>query len=141
MVDIFIVVTYLKNKQFLTETRRKLRNNATAAEQVLWEEIRRKKLGVKFRRQYSFGTYIMDFYCPEIKLGLEVDGDIHLSQKDFDVYRTRTLNEYGITILRFANSQIFIHLQNCVQEIKLQIIAFSPSLQRRDVQGGNNGYN
>ena len=62
------------NHPLLTTRRRQLRRESTKAEQVLWQELRDKKLGYKFRRQYSFGDCIFDFECTELRLDVELDG-------------------------------------------------------------------
>ena len=61
--------------------RKELRNNMTKAEKILWEYLKNKKLeGYKFRRQYSVDSFIIDFYCPKVKLGIEVDGEVHFTE-------------------------------------------------------------
>jgi very-short-patch-repair endonuclease len=70
-------VPRIYTKKSMQERRRNLRNNSTKAEQLLWEELRNKKLGVRSLRQYSIGSYVVDFYCPELKLAIEVDGAVH----------------------------------------------------------------
>jgi len=66
--------------------RRHLRKKTTKAEQVLWSKIRKKQLGFVFRRQYSIGPYIVDFYCPQQRLIIEIDGKQHKNTKDYDTY-------------------------------------------------------
>lgn len=72
---------------------------------------------MKFIRQYSVGNYILDFYCPKKKLGIELDGDIHDFQIADDEYRTRTLNELGIKIYRFNNQEIENNLEKVVNSL------------------------
>ena len=96
-------------KQSLLEIARELRKNQTPAEKVLWECLRDRKLaGLKFYRQKPIDRYVADFYCPECKLVVEVDGDIHTdkNQKEHDLVRDDALSEFGITILRFRNGEI-----------------------------------
>lgn len=59
------------------KTRKFLRKNMTKTECVLWKELKRKKIGFKFRRQFGVGPYIIDFYCPQLKFAIELDGDVH----------------------------------------------------------------
>ena len=76
---------------------------------MLWEHLRDRKLaGLKFYRQKPIDRYIADFYCPESKLVVEVDGDIYKDkhQKEHDLVRDDALSEFGITILRFRNGEI-----------------------------------
>ena len=68
--------------------RRELRTNATPQEIILWSRLKNKQLGVKFRRQHSFGKYIADFYCPEKRFIIEIDGTQHMEQEKYDTERT-----------------------------------------------------
>jgi very-short-patch-repair endonuclease len=88
---------------------REMRKNPTKAEQLLWKALRGRNLSnLKFRRQQPMKGYILDFYCEAARLGVEVDGEIHLSeqQRKYDLGRTEYLAEYGIKILRFKNEDI-----------------------------------
>jgi len=82
---------------------RYLRKEETEAEKILWEEIRNNKLGVKFRRQHPIDKFIIDFYAPKIKLAIELDGEIHKENKEYDKMRTEYLNSKNIKVLRFWN--------------------------------------
>ena len=98
---------------------RSLRRNQTNAERKLWLLLRDRQLnGVKFRRQYSIGQYILDFYSPEYKIGIEADGGQHYDDKGIqaDDIRTRELSEHGIEILRFSNTDILNNI-NGVYEV------------------------
>jgi very-short-patch-repair endonuclease len=93
----------------LIEHRKKLRKNATAAEVILWQALKSKKLATrKFRRQHSIGYFILDFYCPSEKLGIELDGKPHYTQngKFRDKEKTGYLNSCGIRVIRFENQLI-----------------------------------
>ncbi|MCX5666699.1 MAG: endonuclease domain-containing protein, partial [Candidatus Omnitrophica bacterium] len=84
---------------------RKLRKDQTDAERVLWSILRNRQLsGVKFRRQFPVGRYILDFYSPEYNLGIEADGGQHYEDKgrSEDALRTRELAKYGVEIVRFG---------------------------------------
>ncbi len=88
---------------------RAMRKSPTKAEQLLWKALRGRNLNnLKFRRQQPMKGYILDFYCESARLGVEVDGEIHLGeqQKKHDDQRTEYLAEYGIKILRFKNEEI-----------------------------------
>ena len=104
----------------LFEYARALRKNMTQAESVLWECIRNKKMGVKFRRQHPIDSYILDFYCHECTLGIEVDGSIHEygDNKLYDAYRTIQLKEYEINIIRFRNEDVLDDLEAVLKRIK-----------------------
>jgi len=94
----------------------------TPAERILWEVLRRKTLaGVKFRRQHPVGRYILDFYCPEYKLAIEVDGDSHIGKEQYDTIRTEALGAYGLNVLRFRNEEVLADLESVLLRI-LQVI-------------------
>lgn len=98
---------------------RRLRKNQTDAEKKLWTLLRNRQLnGIKFRRQFSIGNYILDFYCPQYRLGIEADGGQHYEDegKQRDELRTRELNKLGIDILRFNDREILTNI-NGVYEI------------------------
>jgi len=112
------------NRHDLKELRQKLRNNPTKYEQTLWQYINdRQILGVKFRRQHSIGRYIVDFYSPEIKLVIEVDGGQHFTKegKEYDEERTKFINNFGIKVLRFANNEIENNLESVIDTIESEI--------------------
>jgi very-short-patch-repair endonuclease len=100
----------LFNRKSLKSFRSSLRNSSTSAEVALWVLLKSKKLeGTKFRRQYSIGSYIVDFCCPSEKLIIELDGDphgeYHRIQKD--EIRDKYLESLGFTVLRFENRFVF----------------------------------
>ena len=108
------------NKPGLKAFRKELRNNATAAEATLWKFLKQKQLkGRKFRRQYSIGKYIVDFYCPAEKLVIELDGDGHFSSAGYvnDQERTRFIEEQGVRVVRFENDDVFDDLENVLGKI------------------------
>ncbi len=109
---------YFYNKKYLRETRKKLRNEATLEEKILWEYLKNSKLGYKFRRQHSIGSYIADFCCPLKKLIIEVDGEYHLDNKTYDVSRTESLNLAQYKVLRFWNTEIRNNVQVVLHEIR-----------------------
>ena len=87
------------NKTGIKERRRELRKNQTDVERLLWKQIRNKNFfGLKFFRQYSVGAYIVDFYCPKLKLAIELDGGQHAEEgnKEYDKIRTDYLKSMGI---------------------------------------------
>lgn len=86
---------------------RELRKKQTKQEKILWEYLRdRKILGKYFRRQHPYGIYILDFYCFESSLVIEVDGLIHLNSQEYDKERTEYLESSGLKVLRFDNDDI-----------------------------------
>lgn len=104
---------------------KRLRNNLTPAEACLWQALRNKQLeGLRFRCQHPVGNFILDFYCPACKLVVEVDGDIHVSQIEYDNARTAELAKYGYKVLRFSNEKVINDLPQVLAEIKR--VALSP---------------
>ena len=98
-----------------------LRRNMTVAEKVLWEKLRNNQLnGLKFRRQHPVDIFILDFYCHDRKLAIEVDGGIHIQidQKEWDENRTYELNEFGIKVLRFTNDEVIYGTRKVIDSIK-----------------------
>jgi very-short-patch-repair endonuclease len=94
---------------YIKPLRRILRKKSTWHETVLWKKLRNKKLmNLRFQRQYSIGRYILDFYCHEAKIAIEVDGNIHDSdhQRKYDAIRTCELNNFGIRVLRIKNDEV-----------------------------------
>jgi len=92
-------LTKIFNRTEEKEKRRKLRNNMTKAEKLLWERLRKRQVRNKrFLRQFGVGKYVIDFYCPEIKLAIEVDGDTHSSNNEieYDKNRQNEIENFGI---------------------------------------------
>src|SRR5215510_4239745 len=85
---------------------RELRREMTPAEKLLWEEVRAKKLGVRFRRQQVIAGFIVDFYCHQAGLVVEVDGDVHDLQQEEDARREKALSALGLRIVRFRNDEV-----------------------------------
>lgn len=85
--------------------RRDLRNGMTPAEISLWLILKDRQVdGLKFRRQFGVGPYILDFYCPALKLAIELDGQVHFSDAERDAY---LLREHSIRVLRYENRIVF----------------------------------
>ena len=100
--------------------RRSLRNDATPAEVVLWQYLKGSQVGgLKFRRQHNVGPYILDFYCPAIKLAIELDGEVHHAPMAFEYDKARTdyLNLQGITVLRYHNEIVSRNVQGIIDSI------------------------
>ncbi|MBP5677293.1 MAG: DUF559 domain-containing protein [Bacteroidales bacterium] len=101
------------NLQSLKDCRRELRKHSTVAEMALWNYLKGKQVeGLTFRRQFSVDNYILDFYCPALHLAVELDGEVHNQQLDYDRERSQYLQDrYGIKVLRFENRWVFEHLE------------------------------
>ena len=98
--------------KFVFTCARLLRKNMTTSEKVLWDFLKKKPYGFKFRRQHAIGMYVVDFYCHSLKLVIEVDGSIHdLEENKFnDKCREKSLEEEGIRVIRFKNQEVMKHL-------------------------------
>lgn len=100
-----------------------LRKNETRTEKILWTHLSNKKLGVKFRRQHPVSQFIVDFYCHELKLVIEIDGKIHLRKEniEYDKMRTQLLNYHNLQVLRFSNEEVLKDIQEVINRIKLKV--------------------
>ena len=103
----------------LKELARKLRKNSTLSEVLLWEQIKNRKLmGCRFLRQKPIDNYIVDFFCPELMLAIEVDGITHDNKADFDKDRQDRLESLGVKFLRFLDIDIKTNLQGVLSMIQ-----------------------
>lgn len=96
----------------------------TKAEVLLWMELKNKKiLGQRFLRQYSVLSYVIDNYCPKIKLAIEIDGPTHLTEEEteHDKLRQEKLESFGITFLRFTNEEVYDDRYNVIEKIKMKV--------------------
>jgi very-short-patch-repair endonuclease len=134
--------------QELIARARQLRREATAAERLLWEFLRdRRLLGRKFRRQHPIGQFIADFFCDDARLIIEIDGAVHRepTQQERDRLREEILREHGFAVLRFTNDQIFDRTEQVLREIAAYVTAHSyehpsPLSQSLGRGAGGEGY-
>jgi very-short-patch-repair endonuclease len=113
----------VRSPKYIIKLAREMRVNLTIPEKVLWEKLKNKKLeGYRFRIQHPIHRYILDFYCHEKKLAIEIDGEIHKSRKDYDEYRDEYLKSAEITTLRFKNEDVTINIDYVLSEIKNYLI-------------------
>lgn len=110
-------MTLLYNKSKNLEKRKLLRRNQTPQEIILWAHLRRNKFGVKFKRQYSVGPYILDFYSPRNKLAIEIDGSQHTENHEYDKERSKYLSVLGIKVIRFWNNEINVNIYGVISKI------------------------
>lgn len=109
----------IKSRSDLKEKRRRLRKSMTQAEHMIWARVRNNQLGNRFLRQYSIGEYIIDFYCPRLRLAIEIDGKQHTEtdKKLYDQARDMYLKNLGINVLRFWNDEVLRDLDNVILKI------------------------
>ncbi len=123
-------------------TARRLRKRQTKSEKLLWQELRNRKLdGLKFLRQHPIGPSIVDFYCHENRLVIEIDGGIHLDKdvKDRDKFRQKLIEDYGIRFFRCTANEVESNLEGVLAGI-LKIVAptaLIPSISREGPRGAS----
>ena len=105
----------------LKQIARKLRKNSTLSEILLWKEIRKKKLGYEFHRQLPIGNYIVDFYCRDLNLAIEIDGDSHNYTGDYDTTRQEELERSGVKIIRFNDLFVKKDMDGVIRLLKYKI--------------------
>ncbi len=107
------------NTHGLMPVRRELRKHGTSAEGSMWSRLKNRQIGgMRFRRQFSIDNYILDFYCPEAKVALELDGEGHNNTIPEDRHRDRYLLEnYGIVTVRYENRHVFERPQQIIDEL------------------------
>jgi very-short-patch-repair endonuclease len=117
-VPVSNIVIGQKVSRELREGAKELRKNMTPAEKILWEMLRHNRLnGLQFRRQQIINPYIVDFYCHAKALVVEVDGDIHDLQEDYDAERSSYLTARGFCMLRVRNDDVVQNLIVVVEKI------------------------
>jgi very-short-patch-repair endonuclease len=113
---------YFGAKPEIFKLAKELRKLETVAEKLLWSHLNTNQLmGLQFRRQHPINRFIADFYCPKIKLVIEVDGSIHdiPEYQAHDIGRSEVLNDFGITVIRFTNEQILNEIDSTIKQIEI----------------------
>ncbi len=111
----------------LTQLAKKLRNESTETEIYLWLKLKEKQMyGYDFHRQKPIDNYILDFFCHELLLGIEIDGYSHeiLEVYNKDIVKEKRINELGITILRFSDFEVLRDMENVIRAIEFYILEF-----------------
>jgi very-short-patch-repair endonuclease len=103
-----------------------LRSNMTISEKLLWERLNKSQLGVRFKAQHPLDIFVADFYCHKFKLVVEIDGEIHNKQKEYDEGRAAEMGNYNLKVIRFTNDQVLNEIDWVVEEIKKYLTAPSP---------------
>ncbi|MFQ3598369.1 MAG: endonuclease domain-containing protein [Chloroherpetonaceae bacterium] len=112
------------NRTEMKDLRRTLRRNQTEAEAIFWSKVRNNQLAnCKFRRQYSVERFVIDFYAPEVRLAIELDGGVHFTDEAQarDKAREAVISQYDISFLRFTNSDIKLNLQGVLEAVRLKV--------------------
>jgi very-short-patch-repair endonuclease len=106
----------------LTDRARKQRKHPTPAERLFWEAVRNKRfMKLKFIRQKPLLSFIADFYCAKLKLAVEIDGDVHEAQEEYDQFRTSELEKRGIRVIRYTNIEVIHDLNTVMLDLKEKI--------------------
>jgi len=115
---------YLPYSTRLMQVARENRSSQTPAEQRIWQELLRQRRlsGYKFLRQKPIDNFIVDFYCSELQLVIEVDGDSHATNVEYDEARTRALETYGLHVVRYTNHDVFHNLEGIADDL-LRVVA------------------
>ena len=113
-------MTQIFNQQKQKCLRRKLRKEPISCERKIWSKLRNNQSGYKFRRQYGIGRYIVDFYCPKLKLVIEIDGATHSTEEEEknDEERQKYLESLGLTVKRYLNVDIINNFDEVAENIK-----------------------
>jgi very-short-patch-repair endonuclease len=117
------------NRPEMEPRRKELRSTLTPAEASLWKSLQRSQVnGKKFRRQHSVGPYILDFYCPECRLAVELDGQGHFNSmtSEYDYRRDEYLKNLNIRVLRFENRLVFENLEGVLHMISDELTPPAP---------------
>ncbi|MHA6248682.1 endonuclease domain-containing protein [Pontibacter sp. CAU 1760] len=115
-----IIIPY---KPYLKDLAKQLRQNSTLSDILLWDVLRnRQLLGLDFDRQKPLDNFIVDFYCKELMLAIEVDGDSHDYKYEEDIIRQQTLEKLGVSFLRFDDAEVKHNLRNVIREIEAWVL-------------------
>ncbi|MBD2604938.1 DUF559 domain-containing protein [Scytonema hofmannii FACHB-248] len=117
-------MTQLYNQNSEKDKRRQLRQNITKAEKLIWDKLRDRQLeNCKFRRQYSVDKFVINFYSPELKLAIEIDGESHFinGAAEYDKARQEFIESAGIKFLRFTNNDVYANLPVVLENIAQNI--------------------
>ncbi len=129
------VMKHLRNDPTLKQRRRELRHNQTEAEKAFWSHVRNMQFhDMRFFRQYSVGLYILDFYCPVVKLAVELDGGQH-NQSDnigYDAERSLYLKAQGIDVIRFWNHEVLSNMEGVISKLTEKVTLSSPPLTKKE---------
>ena len=105
----------------LKEKARRLRNKSTFSEILLWLKIKRKSLGYEFHRQVPLDNYIVDFYCHELSLAIEIDGSSHDNKYEYDLKRQRMLESLGVRFVRFGDIDVKRNMNDVLRTLEIVI--------------------
>jgi very-short-patch-repair endonuclease len=125
-------MTIVYNHKHLKPIKRLLRKQDVAAEKILWSKLRNRRQRFKFRRQYSIGNYVVDFYCPTLKLAIEIDGATHSTKEEIekDKEREKFLKRFGVKIKRYNNTDVYNNTEAVVGDIYEECLKWDKELKK-----------
>ncbi len=114
---------YIPYNRKLVKVARENRKNPTQAEKKMWSKILKSKQfeNYKFLRQKPLNNFIADFYCAKLMLVIEIDGDSHATQREYDILRSEKLEMYGIKVIRYTNDDIIFNIEGVFRDLKERI--------------------
>ncbi|MCX6174529.1 MAG: endonuclease domain-containing protein [Ignavibacteriales bacterium] len=110
------------NKKEMKKRRRQLRVSMTYCEKLIWMYLRKRQMKERFLRQYSVDNYVIDFFCPKLKLAVEIDGDVHKleDQKVYDKERQKYLEDFGLGFIRITNEELLANANKGLKKLKMK---------------------
>jgi very-short-patch-repair endonuclease len=132
MLPNFLYIPYDKR---LVEKARENRKNPTPAEKKMWFGVLGNKAfqNLKFTRQKPLDRFIVDFYCSKRMLAVEIDGDSHAEQKDYDRIRTERLGQYGIHVIRYTNTDVMQNLEGVYKDLWERVEKLGKRIDRQQI--------
>lgn len=121
----------------LREYARQLRKNSTLAEVLLWQKIQKRALGVQFHRQVPLLNFIVDFYCHELMLAIEIDGSSHDFKYEYDEKRQGELERMGVSFIRFSDEEVKKNIFGVMLSLEEKIVQYMENTPLIPPQGGN----
>jgi very-short-patch-repair endonuclease len=123
---------YIPYDKRLVKKARENRKHPTSAEKKMWFGILRNKAfqNLKFTRQKPLNHFIVDFYCSKLLLAVEIDGDSHAGQEEYDRQRTERLGRYGITVIRYTNIDVMQNLDGVYEDLQEKVKMLRKKLAR-----------
>ena len=113
---------YYGAKPVTLEAAKILRENMTIYENLLWKRLKQKQVArLRFRRQHPISFFIADFYCHEARLVIEIDGNIHNHQREYDDGRSAEMEKYYIKVIRFTNSEVEYNIEEVIKVIENEV--------------------
>jgi len=111
-------IEYKSYNRSNTDSAREMRKNPTPAEEKMWQELlRHRPWGYKFTRQKPIWSFIVDFYCSKLSLAIELDGEVHKNNKEYDKQRTSFLSSKSISVIRYRNNDIMKNIDNVYKDL------------------------